>query len=105
GATLFFGLLFFSIESRILNAFVDFKLFHNRTYTGATILNFLLNGAAGTFVFSLQLLQRGGNMTAQQAGMLTLGYAIAIIAFIRVGEKLLQRFGARKPMLWGGRIT
>lgn len=37
--------------------------------------------------------------------MLTLGYAIAIIAFIRVGEKLLQRFGARKPMIWGCLIT
>ncbi len=34
-------------------------------------------------------------MTAQQAGALTLGYAVAIIAFICVGEKLLQRFGAR----------
>ena len=44
-------------------------------------------------------------MTAQQAGMLTLGYAVAIIAFIRVGEKLLQRFGARKPMIWGCLIT
>ena len=44
-------------------------------------------------------------MTAQQAGALTLGYAVAIIAFIRVGEKLLQRFGARKPMIWGCLIT
>jgi len=44
-------------------------------------------------------------MTAQQAGMLTLGYAIAIIAFIRVGEKLLQRFGPRRPMIWGCLIT
>jgi DHA2 family multidrug resistance protein-like MFS transporter len=37
--------------------------------------------------------------------MLTLGYAIAIIAFIRVGEKLLKRFGARKPMIWGSLIV
>ncbi|HEU5402069.1 MAG TPA: MFS transporter [Terriglobales bacterium] len=44
-------------------------------------------------------------MTAKQAGMLTLGYAVAIISFIRVGEKLLQRFGARKPMVWGCFIT
>ena len=44
-------------------------------------------------------------MSAQQAGFLTLGYAIAIIAFIRVGEKLLQRFGPRKPMIWGCLIT
>jgi len=44
-------------------------------------------------------------MTAQQAGMLTLGYAIAIVAFIRVGEKLLQRFGPRRPMIQGCLIT
>ena len=37
--------------------------------------------------------------------MLTLGYAIAIVAFIRVGEKLLQKFGARKPMIWGSLIV
>ena len=103
--TLAFGWLFFRIESRISNAFVDFKLFHNPTYTGATISNFLLNGAAGTLLVSLQLVQLGGNMTAQQAGMLTLGYAIAIVAFIRVGEKLLRRFGARKPMIQGCLIT
>ena len=29
----------------------------------------------------------------------------SIIAFIRVGEKLLQRFGPRKPMIWGSLIV
>jgi DHA2 family multidrug resistance protein-like MFS transporter len=99
------GALFVGIESRIPNAFVDFKLFRNRTFTGATISNFLLNGAAGTLLVSLQLVQLGGKMTAQQAGLLTLGYAIAIVAFIRVGEKLLRRVGARAPMIWGCLIT
>ena len=100
-----FGTLFFRIESRATQGFVDFKLFRNPTYAGATISNFLLNSVAGTLLVSLQLVQRGGNMTAQQAGGLTLGYAVAIIAFIRVGEKLLQRFGSRKPMIWGCLIT
>lgn len=99
--TLVFGALFLQIESRSANAFFDFKLFQNSTYTGATISNFLLNGVAGTLIVSLQLVQFGGNMSAQEAGMLTLGYAVAIIAFIRVGEKLLRAFGARKPMIWG----
>ena len=102
---LVFGWLFFRIESQIPYAFVNFKLFHNPTYTGATISNFMLNGSAGTLLVSLQLVQLGGTMTAQQAGTLTLGYAIAIIAFIRVGEKLLKRFGARKPMIQGCLIT
>ncbi len=103
--TLVFGTLFFRIEGRVSNAFVDFKLFSNPIFTGATISNFMLNGVAGMLIVSLQLVQLGGNLSAQQAGMLTLGYAIAIIAFIRVGEKLLQKFGSRKPMLWGCLIT
>ncbi len=99
------GALFIRAERRTSTPFVDFSLFSNSIYTGATISNFLLNAVAGTMIVSLQLIQLGGNMTAKQAGMLTLGYAIAIIAFIRVGEKLLQRFGARKPMIWGCAIT
>ena len=95
----------FRMKSKASNAFFDFSLFRNSTYTGATISNFLINGTAGTLIVSLQLVQLGGNMNAQQAGFLTLGYAIAIIAFIRVGEKLLQRFGPRKPMIWGCLIT
>lgn len=101
GVTLIFGIAFIRIENGKESAFIDFKLFRNSTYTGATISNFLLNGVAGMLIVSLMLLQVGGDLSAQSAGLLTLGYAIAIVAFIRVGEKLLQRFGARKPMLWG----
>lgn len=100
-----FGVIFFRIESGNSNAFVNFGLFRNMTYTGATISNFLLNGVAGILIVSMTLLQVGGNMDAQQTGLLTLGYAIAIVAFIRVGEKLLQRFGPRKPMIWGSLIV
>ena len=103
--TAVFGWLFLRIENKASNAFFDFSLFKSSTYTGATISNFLINGTAGTLIVSLQLVQIGGGMNAQQAGFLTLGYAIAIIAFIRVGEKLLQRFGPRKPMIWGCLIT
>ncbi|GGK89252.1 MFS transporter [Rufibacter glacialis] len=95
------GIAFFRIEKGKESAFIDFKLFKNATYTGATISNFLLNGVAGMLIVSLMLLQVGGGLSAQTAGLLTLGYAISIVAFIRIGEKLLQRFGPRKPMLWG----
>ena len=100
-----FGLMFFRTESRARHPFVDFALFRNSTYTGATISNFLLNGVAGILLVSMMLVQIGGGLSAQQAGMLTLGYAITIVAFIRVGEKLLQKFGARKPMIWGSLIV
>lgn len=87
------------------NSFVDFKLFKNITYSGATISNFLLNGTAGILIVAMSLIQLGGRLTAQEAGLLTLGYAIAIVAFIRVGEKLLKRYGPRKPMMWGAIIV
>lgn len=99
------GLAFFRIEAGNPHGFVDFRLFRNPVYTGATASNFLVNAAVGMQLVSLQLVQLGGGMSAQEAGLLTLGYAIAIIAFIRVGEKLLQRFGPRRPMVWGCTIT
>jgi DHA2 family multidrug resistance protein-like MFS transporter len=102
---LVFTVLFFKAESRAQNPFVDFTLFRNSTFTGATLSNLLLNAVAGMLIVSMMLLQLGGRLSAQEAGMLTLGYAIAIIAFIRVGEKLLRRFGARKPMIWGSLIV
>lgn len=96
-----FSIAFITIENRISEAFIDFRLFKNSIYTGATLSNFLLNGVTGMLIVSLMLMQVGGNLSAQEVGLLTLGYAIAILAFIRVGEKLLQRFGSRKPMIWG----
>ena len=99
------GFMFFRIESTVRSPFVNFGLFRNSTYTGATISNLLLNGVAGMLLVSMMLVQIGGGLSAQEAGILTLGYAIAIVAFIRVGEKLLQKFGARKPMIWGSLIV
>ena len=103
--SLVFGFIFFRAESGNVNAFVDFRLFRNMTYTGATLSNLLLNAVAGILIVAMTLVQIGGGMSAQGAGLLTLGYAIAIVAFIRVGEKLLQRFGPRKPMIWGSLLV
>ncbi|MFB0958209.1 MAG: MFS transporter [Clostridiaceae bacterium] len=97
--------VFFRIEKLSAAPFIDFKLFANKTYTGATLSNFLLNGAAGTLMVALSLVQIAAGMSSFQAGMLTIGYLIAILLTIRVGEKLLQKWGARKPMLLGSAIT
>ncbi len=96
---------FFVIERSKENSFIDFNLFSNKTYSGATISNFLLNGAAGTLIVALTLVQLGAGLTSFQAGLLTIGYLIAILMTIRVGEKLLQKWGARKPMVLGCIIT
>jgi len=100
-AIIVFGIAFFRIEKSKKAPLIDFNLFKNSTYSGATISNFLLNGVVGMLIVSLMLLQLGAGLSAQSAGLLTLGYGVAIVAFIRVGEKLLRRFGHRKPMIWG----
>lgn len=99
--------IFIAYERRQQNPFIDFKLFKNTTFTGATISNFILNATIGLLIVSQQMLQvaRPELFDPWRAGLLTLGYAVTIIAFIRVGEKLLQRFGPRKPMLWGSAIV
>jgi len=103
--------LFIIWEKRQAAPFIDFALFKNTTFTGATISNFLLNGTIGILIISQQLIQLAGQKpngepyTAWDAGLLTIGYAVFIIGFIRVGEKLLQKFGPRKPMIWGSLIV
>jgi DHA2 family multidrug resistance protein-like MFS transporter len=101
------GTAFVLFERRQANPFIDFGLFKNTTFTGATISNFVLNGTIGLLIVSQQMLQiaRPELFDPWKAGLLTIGYAVAIIAFIRVGEKLLRRFGPRKPMLWGAMIV
>ncbi|QCU78308.1 MFS transporter [Citricoccus sp. SGAir0253] len=103
--TIVAGLVFLQVEVHQHAPFLDLALFRNGTFTGATLSNFLLNGAAGTLIVALGLVQVAAGMSSLQSGLLTIGYLVAILATIRVGEKLLQRFGPRKPMLWGSMIT
>ncbi len=101
------AVVFFLVERTRTAPFIDFGLFRNATFTGATLSNFLLNATIGLLIVSQQMLQlaRPELFDPWKAGLLTIGYAVTIIGFIRVGEKLLRRFGPRKPMVWGAGIV
>ena len=99
------AIIFIKVENGKSNALIDFGLFKNLPYTGATISNFLLNAVAGTLVVANTYVQQGRGFTSFQSGMLSIGYLIVVLAMIRVGEKILQKVGAKKPMLWGTTIT
>ena len=99
------SIIFIKVENGKSNALIDFGLFKNLPYTGATISNFLLNAVAGTLVVANTYVQQGRGFTSFQSGMLSIGYLIVVLAMIRVGEKILQKVGAKKPMLWGTTIT
>lgn len=100
-----FIVAFFQIETSREQPFVDLTIFENKTFSGATLSNFLLNGSAGTLVVALGLVQRGAGWSSLESGLLTLGYLVTIVGTIRVGEKLLQKYGPKKPMVWGTTIT
>ncbi|MFT3103167.1 MFS transporter [Klebsiella pneumoniae] len=86
-------------------ALIDFALFSNRAYGAAVLSNFLINGAIGTMMIASIWLQQGHHLTPLESGMMTLGYLVTVLAMIRVGEKLLQRYGARLPMMAGPVLT
>lgn len=98
-------IVFVKVEKNNAIALIDFSLFKNKPYAGATYSNFLLNAVAGTLVVANTYVQVGRGFTAFQSGMLSLGYLIAVLAMIRVGEKILQKVGAKAPMIWGTVIT
>ena len=99
------AIIFIKVENGKSNALIDFGLFKNLPYTGATVSNFLLNAIAGTLVVANTYVQQGRGFTSFQSGMLSIGYLIAVLGMIRVGEKILQKVGAKKPMLWGTALT
>ncbi|MEB8147789.1 MFS transporter [Staphylococcus xylosus] len=104
GLTLIFILstiIFLKFENKIGNPLIDFKLFNNKAYTGATLSNFLLNGVAGALLVANTFVQQGLGFSAFQTGLLSITYLITVLLMIRVGEKVLQKVGAKKPMVLG----
>ncbi|PTI80278.1 MFS transporter [Staphylococcus succinus] len=93
--------IFIRIENSIKNPLIDFKLFSNKAYTGATLSNFLLNGVAGALLVANTFVQQGLGFNAFQTGLLSITYLVTVLLMIRVGEKVLQKVGVKKPMLLG----
>jgi DHA2 family multidrug resistance protein-like MFS transporter len=97
---------FVLLERRASYPLVDFRLFGNATYTASTLSNFFLNGVAGAVLIVLLLVQSAFGLSSLQSGLMTAGYLVAILAMIRVGEKLQQRWGSpRRPMVLGCATT
>ncbi|WP_257159287.1 hypothetical protein [Corynebacterium cystitidis] len=59
---------FIKVESGNPNALVDFNLFRNQVFTGATISNLMINATAGLIPISLWVIQDAAGWSATQAG-------------------------------------
>lgn len=98
--------VFFTTEvARKSTSFIDFSLFRNKAYSGAAFSNLMLNAVAGTMFVASLYVQNGRGFTAFESGMLSIGYLLAVLGMIRVGERVLQKVGAKKPMILGTAIT
>lgn len=98
--TLLLLAVFFEYEKRRKHQFIDFSLFKVKPYTGAVVSNFLQNGIIASIVVANIYVQVARGFTSFEAGLLTIGHIITLLVMIRVGERMLQTMGARKPMLW-----
>ncbi|UEX90281.1 MFS transporter [Staphylococcus ratti] len=98
-------LTFIITEKNRKNPLVNFNIFKDKGYTGATLSNFLMNAVAGTLIVSNTFVQEDKGFTSAQAGYLSITYLIMVLVTIRVGEKILQRLGAQKPMYIGSLLN
>jgi EmrB/QacA subfamily drug resistance transporter len=78
------------------------NVFRSRTFSGVNILTLLLYGALGGAMFFLPfLLIQVHGYTATQAGAAFLPFTIVLALLSRWGGRLVDRYGARLPLIVG----
>jgi EmrB/QacA subfamily drug resistance transporter len=91
-----------AIELRVREPLVDLKLFSLRPFDGALTANFTMNLAFAGLSYLLVLwLQNARGYDPVEAGLLMLPSTLGIFAFIPVGGRMNQHYGARRPVLIG----
>jgi MFS family permease len=98
------GLLtaFWFIERRAESPIVEFDLFRNRPYLGASAAGFCLVGCYWALMFlQPQYLQIDLGHSALEAGLLILPVTAPMIAISLLGGRLMARFGVR-PLMTAG---
>jgi EmrB/QacA subfamily drug resistance transporter len=95
-------LIFFLWEARARNPMLPLALFQSRNFSGANLLTFFLYGALGgtLFFFPLNLIQAQG-YTATAAGAALLPFILIIFFLSHWAGGLVQRFGAKVPLVVG----
>lgn len=109
-ATLIVGVLllalFFWQESRARSPMMPLGLFRSRSFSGINALTLLLYAAlGGTFFFLPYLLIQVHSYSATLAGAVFLPFTLVMAALALWAGGLLDRFGARAPLIIGPTIA
>ena len=100
GATVLAG--FWWLERRVADPLVDFELFRNGPYLGATAAAFALVGSYwAVMFFQPQYLQEQLGYSAITAGILVLPITAPMAVFSPFSTRLISRFGPRATMTAG----
>ncbi|HEV7714395.1 MAG TPA: MFS transporter, partial [Steroidobacteraceae bacterium] len=100
-------LVAFVLEERRSRApMMPLALFRSRSFSGVNLLTLLLYGAlGGAFFFLPFLFIQGHGFSATVAGGIYLPFTIVLGALSRWGGGLVDRFGARAPLIIGPVVT
>ena len=102
GAGLALLAAFCLVEQRVADPIVDFALFRNRPYLGATAAAFALVGAYWSLMYyQPQFLQGVLGNSAVEAGLLILPVTLPMTIVSPFSGRLIARFGARALMTAG----
>lgn len=94
--------LFFWVEARLASPMLPLSLFRSRTFSGANLLTFLLYSALGGALFFLpfNLIQVQG-YSAMAAGAALVPFPVIMFLLSRWSGGLVDRYGARLPLILG----
>jgi EmrB/QacA subfamily drug resistance transporter len=93
---------FFFVERRSPAPMLPLALFHSRSFSGANLVTFLLYAALNgvLFFFPLNLVQIQG-YSPTEAGAALLPFIVLMFLMSRWSGGLIQRYGARRPLIVG----
>jgi EmrB/QacA subfamily drug resistance transporter len=97
---------FVAAERRSAAPMMPLELFRSRTFSGINLLTLLLYGALGAAFFFLPfLLIQARGYSATAAGLAYLPFTLVLGVLSRWGGGLVDRFGARGPLIVGPSLT